>query len=133
MSEKRQSQEPPADAAKHQQKKQASSVVETKQDSKSSNDGGKFGTRTLSSGRDVFEHNAWDNVEPDSDHEEYASGQIKMHREHPVPEEEREKYNTNPEQFWNDFYQNNTNKFFKDRHWLGLEFPELFKWTDKRV
>ncbi|KAJ1950546.1 hypothetical protein FBU59_000628, partial [Linderina macrospora] len=61
MSEKRQPQEPPADASEHQQKKQASSVVEINHDSPKpaeAAENGKFGTRTLSSGRDVFEHNA---------------------------------------------------------------------------
>ncbi|KAJ2888448.1 hypothetical protein FB639_000635 [Coemansia asiatica] len=52
--------------------------------------GGAFGGRMLSSDCDVFEHNAWDHVEPDADHYQYAEQQIRLHQEHPVPEEDRE-------------------------------------------
>ncbi|KAJ2410075.1 hypothetical protein GGI10_004591 [Coemansia sp. RSA 2530] len=49
-----------------------------------------FGSRMLSSDRNVFEHNAC-------------------------------------------FYENNKDKFFKDRHWLRVEFSELFEWTNSRT
>ncbi|KAJ2703776.1 hypothetical protein H4218_000015 [Coemansia sp. IMI 209128] len=81
-----------------------------------------FGSRMLSSDRNVFEHNAWDHVEPDSAHYKYAEEQIRLHREHPVPENER-----------GNFYENNKDKFFKDRHWLRVEFSELFEWTNSRT
>ncbi|KAJ1798341.1 hypothetical protein LPJ59_002563 [Coemansia sp. RSA 2399] len=93
---------------------------------------GTFGSRMLSSDRNVFEHNAWDHVEPDDDHRMYAEGQIRLHREYPVPEEERERYNDRPAEFWDSFYEINKDKFFKDRHWLRVEFAEMFQWTDKR-
>ncbi|KAJ2106845.1 hypothetical protein IW146_007597, partial [Coemansia sp. RSA 922] len=74
-----------------------------------------------------------DHVEPDSEHYKYAEEQIRLHREHPVPEEARDSYNAKPASFWNSFYENNKNKFFKDRHWLRVEFSELFEWTNMRT
>lgn len=35
------------------------------------------------------------------------------------------KYNTTPYQFWDHFYQNNQDNFFRDRKWLHREFQEL--------
>ncbi|RCH77922.1 hypothetical protein CU098_005520, partial [Rhizopus stolonifer] len=39
-------------------------------------------------------------------------------------------YHKNPEEYWNKFYQKNENKFFKDRNWLKVEFPELFSTSE---
>ncbi|KAJ2782656.1 hypothetical protein H4R18_002134 [Coemansia javaensis] len=91
-----------------------------------------FGSRVLSPEQDVFEHNAWDHVEPDDAYLEYAEQQIRLHREHPVPPEEREQYNATPAAYWDNFYEANKDRFFKDRRWLHIEFPELFAWTDAR-
>ncbi|KAJ2852653.1 hypothetical protein IWW36_000010 [Coemansia brasiliensis] len=132
----------PSNGCTEPPKKQASSAAEvsrhsstqlaTGNDLKADNSAGTFGSRLLSAEKNVFEHNAWDHVEPDGEYLEYAEQQIRMHHENPVPAEQREIYNTTPAEFWNSFYSINQNKFFKDRHWLRVEFPELFNWTTDR-
>ncbi|RUS18694.1 inner membrane protein import complex subunit Tim54-domain-containing protein [Endogone sp. FLAS-F59071] len=92
-----------------------------------------FGSRLLKDRDAVFEHNAWDNVEWDIEQEEYAKKQIERHAENPVPPEEQDKYHAEAAEYWNKFYQKNDNRFFKDRHWLRLEFPELFQTADENA
>jgi hypothetical protein len=36
-----------------------------------------------------------------------------------------EKYNKDAAKYWDKFYKHNTTHFFKDRHWILREFPEL--------
>ncbi|ORZ13573.1 S-adenosyl-L-methionine-dependent methyltransferase [Absidia repens] len=86
-----------------------------------------FGSRLLKSEETVFNHNAWDHVEWDEEQEKYAQDQIQKHLNNPVPEEDQEQYYDKPAEYWNTFYTKNENRFFKDRHWLKLEFPELFE------
>ena len=40
-------------------------------------------------------------------------------------EEEAIKYDQQASQFWDTFYSQHNTKFFKDRHWLFTELPEL--------
>ncbi|PVV03891.1 hypothetical protein BB560_001619 [Smittium megazygosporum] len=97
--------------------------------SESSADQPGFGGRILSDQDNVFDFNAWDNVEPDEEYLDYAKERISFHEQNPVPSENAAQYNSDPFKFWDSFYHKNQNKFFKDRNWFFIEFPELFTWT----
>lgn len=80
-----------------------------------------FGTRTLDNERDVFSENAWDNVKWDNTNEQYAKERIEAQAKCPVPVQKAEKFNSDPALFWDAFYSNHANKFFKNRNWLKHE------------
>jgi len=84
-----------------------------------------FGSRYLTDSTKVFEHNAWDNVEWTSDIEEEANEKIKLNSTVTLSEDEIEKFDKEADKFWNAFYCQHQNKFFKDRNWLFTEFNEL--------
>ncbi|XP_029014193.1 tRNA N(3)-methylcytidine methyltransferase METTL2 [Betta splendens] len=83
-----------------------------------------FGTRFLSDPRQVFQHNAWDNVEWSEEQERAAKEKVSENSQ-PLPLEKQEEYDSRASDYWNDFYTVHENRFFKDRHWLFTEFPEL--------
>ncbi|KZF24810.1 putative actin-binding protein ABP140 [Xylona heveae TC161] len=85
----------------------------------------KFGSRYLEQGDDVFEFNAWDNVETDDTYKEFAEVQYAKQRESPVSDFDKHRFNSDPAKWWNLFYRNNTANFFKNRKWLQNEFPVL--------
>ena len=41
----------------------------------------------------------------------------------------KDRFNSDPAKWWNNFYKNNTANFFKDRKWLQQEFPILSEVT----
>lgn len=84
-----------------------------------------FGTRYLTDTKNVFEHNAWDNVVWDEEQEEEAKRKTEEQLAHPASQEDKERFNCEADQFWDKFYGIHENRFFKDRHWLFTEFPEL--------
>ena len=90
-----------------------------------------FGQRYLTTKDDPFEFNAWDHVLPDADHESYCQSQYEAQRAAPVSDFDRNRFNANPEKWWNLFYKQKQNTFFKDRKWLRQEFPVLGEITMK--
>ncbi|XP_004071323.1 methyltransferase-like protein 2-A [Oryzias latipes] len=83
-----------------------------------------FGTRFLTDPKQVFQHNAWDNVEWTDEQEEAAKRKV-SENSYPLPAEKQEEYDSRANEYWNEFYTIHENRFFKDRHWLFTEFPEL--------
>ncbi|QLQ81444.1 hypothetical protein HG537_0F02050 [Torulaspora globosa] len=90
-----------------------------------------FGKRTLTENVDVWDHNAWDNVEWGEEQIKSAEEKIKAQYDHPVSEFDKKLYNGNPARYWDIFYKNNKENFFKDRKWLQIEFPCLYAATKK--
>ncbi|TPX60377.1 hypothetical protein PhCBS80983_g01790 [Powellomyces hirtus] len=105
---------PPRKREEESRKKEVSSVAD-------------FGTRFLANDEEVYNFNAWDNVEWDSEQEANALELVAKQAQKKVPDELRIKYDKEAPQMWDQFYTNNTNRFFKDRHWLRIEFPEIFE------
>ena len=86
-----------------------------------------FGTRYLQASDDVFAWNAWDHVDPstDSTFVAYMEKQYAFQREHAASEWDKRRFQAEPQKWWDKFYGNNAEKFFKDRKWLRQEFPVL--------
>lgn len=53
------------------------------------------------------------------------SESLKLQQEECISEFKREKLEKEARKNWDLFYKRNSNHFFKDRHWLSREFPEL--------
>lgn len=64
---------------------------------------------------------------------QHAQKEIARQSLNPVPTELVETYHAEAAENWNKFYAKNENKFFKDRHWLRIEFPELFQMIEADV
>lgn len=90
-----------------------------------------FGSRYLLQDDNIFEFNAWDHVETDEDYKTYSEAQYSAQRSSPVSEYDKGRFNKDPSKWWDLFYKNNKQNFFKDRKWLRQEFPVLEEVTRK--
>ncbi|KAM4030623.1 tRNA N(3)-cytidine methyltransferase METTL2A [Anomaloglossus baeobatrachus] len=84
-----------------------------------------FGNRHLKDPSQVFQHNAWDNVQWTEEQESAAHKKVLENSGQPLPPEQQEEYENKASNYWDDFYTIHENRFFKDRQWLFTEFPEL--------
>lgn len=64
-------------------------------------------------------------MEWDEEQEEQAKNAVTKNSTVKMPEEDRLKFKSEADKFWDSFYNVHQNRFFKDRHWLFTEFPEL--------
>lgn len=88
-----------------------------------------FGSRLLLSEDEVFTFNAWDHVETDPAYKAYSAAQYASQRSKPVSASDKKRFMSDPAKWWDLFYKNNKENFFKDRKWLQQEFPILAEAT----
>ena len=79
----------------------------------------------LNDEEDVFSQNAWDNVELDEEQLRLSEQKIRENSERKMLAEESAKYDEQANEFWNSFYKTHSDKFFKERNWIFIDFPEL--------
>jgi tRNAThr (cytosine32-N3)-methyltransferase len=84
-----------------------------------------FGSRYLTDPTKVYDYNSWDQVTPDPEHLASTIEKIKFQHEYKLSEKERKRFLDKPAYFWDLFYLNNRENFFKNRKWLTREFPML--------
>eukprot|EP00127_Corallochytrium_limacisporum_P000203 Clim_evm20s7 gene=Clim_evmTU20s7 len=85
----------------------------------------KFGTRYLKDESKIFECNAWDHVEWTEERLAEIKEKIAKNSANKATPEEEEELERLAAEKWNAFYSKHEHRFFKDRHWLFTEFPEL--------
>ncbi|TQS33077.1 hypothetical protein Golomagni_06585 [Golovinomyces magnicellulatus] len=88
-----------------------------------------FGARLLKADDDIWTHNAWDHVTPPASHYEQVAATLAKQAETKLSLDEAEVFHQAPAGYWDTFYSAHENRFFKDRKWLHLEFPELVETT----
>lgn len=64
-------------------------------------------------------------MEWDEEQEELAKANVAKNSEVTLSEAEVQKFEAEADKYWDEFYNIHQNRFFKDRHWLFTEFPEL--------
>ncbi|XP_039296592.1 methyltransferase-like protein [Nilaparvata lugens] len=84
-----------------------------------------FGNRHLLDKNDTFQHNAWDNVEWNDEQKERAEAKVSEQMSQLIDEQRQKELQDAADKSWDSFYSIHQNRFFKDRHWLFTEFPEL--------
>ncbi|XP_043987416.1 mRNA N(3)-methylcytidine methyltransferase METTL8 [Gambusia affinis] len=84
-----------------------------------------LGSRILTNPDDIFKHNMWDHVQWTKEDQEVARERAEENSSIRIPLTEQGKFSTDACQYWDQFYEVHQDKFFKDRRWLFLEFPEL--------
>uniref|UniRef100_A0A182K6S9 tRNA N(3)-methylcytidine methyltransferase n=1 Tax=Anopheles christyi TaxID=43041 RepID=A0A182K6S9_9DIPT len=83
------------------------------------------GTRFLRDPSQVYSFNTWDNVQWDEEQEHAALEGVKKNSSVKLTDEEVTRLESEADRNWDRFYGIHQNRFFKDRHWLFTEFPEL--------
>lgn len=66
-----------------------------------------------------------DNVEWDNEQEQLARTSVAKNCNVTLDDQQLDKFEADADKFWDSFYDVHQNRFFKDRHWLFTEFPEL--------
>uniref|UniRef100_A0A672Z437 tRNA N(3)-cytidine methyltransferase n=1 Tax=Sphaeramia orbicularis TaxID=375764 RepID=A0A672Z437_9TELE len=84
-----------------------------------------LGSRILLNPDDIFKHNMWDHVQWTEEDKENACQKAKENSSEQIPLKEQGKFDIEACQYWDTFYETHQDKFFKNRKWLFLEFPEL--------
>jgi len=84
-----------------------------------------FGARYLTEDKDVYKHNAWDDVEWDPEQEQLAQDIVEKNCSKKFSPDEVKSLEEGASDNWDKFYGVHANRFFKDRNWLFTEFPEL--------
>ncbi|XP_028171137.1 methyltransferase-like protein isoform X1 [Ostrinia furnacalis] len=83
------------------------------------------GSRFLEDKNNLYLFNAWDNVQWDEDQEKAAKEKVELNSKVIFSEDRLKDLDVNADKHWDAFYDIHQNRFFKDRHWLFTEFPEL--------